>query len=136
VYTVEITASYADGTAATDEFSYTLTPCVMTPVAITDVSYDIYSGSSTFTVDAFTLSGGHCPDPTYTAVESGDVTLPTFLTNFDGPTLTFTIESDLNTDQGPYVIELTGEYVDGTTASITFNLELVPCVITVVPLDD
>ena len=58
------------------------------------------------------------------------------MTNFDGPTLTFTIESDLNTDQGPYVIELTGEYIDGTTASITFNLELVPCVITVVPLDD
>ena len=68
-YTIEITAEYADGTSATDSFDWVVTPCVMTPAAITDVSFDIYSGSSTFTVDAFTLSGGHCPAPDYTAIE-------------------------------------------------------------------
>ena len=68
-YTIEVTAAYTDGTSVTDSFDYVLTSCDMTPVAITDVSYDIYSGSTTFTVDAFTLSSGHCPFPTYTAVE-------------------------------------------------------------------
>ena len=68
-YTIEVTAEYADGTSVTDSFDYVLTSCDMTPVAITDVSYDIYSGSTTFTVAAFALSGTHCPDPTYTALE-------------------------------------------------------------------
>ena len=68
-YTIEVTAEYADGTFVTDSFDYVLTPCLMTPNAITDVTYDIYSGSGTFAVTGFTMSGAHCPDPTYSALE-------------------------------------------------------------------
>ena len=68
-YTIEVKAEYTDGTFVTDSFDYVLTSCDMTPVAITDVSYDIYSASTTFTVAGFSMSGGHCPDPTYTALE-------------------------------------------------------------------
>ena len=89
----------------------------MTPAAITDVNYDIYSTSTTFTVTGFSLSGGHCPDPTYTSVEQSQAGLPTFITNFDGPTLTFTIDSSDNTEAATYIIELTGTYADGTTAT-------------------
>ena len=55
---------------------------------------------------------------------------------FDGPSLTFTIESNTNIDAATYIIELTGDYADGTTATIGFNLILDPCVITVEPAVD
>ena len=116
-YTIEVTASYADGTSVIDLFDYTLNSCDLTGVAITDVNYDIYSSSTTFTVSGFTLSDASCPDPTYTSVEQSQAGLPTFITNFDGPTLTFTIDSSDNTEAATYIIELTGEYADGTTAT-------------------
>ena len=81
--------------------------------------YDIYTGPIGYTVTPFSLSGGHCPDPTYTAtdVTTTPVALPLSWLTFDDSTMIFTAESSDNGDVGTYTIEITASYPDGTTVS-------------------
>jgi len=104
---------------------------VVAPIAQTHI---IFTGNEDYTFDPFTLSGGHCPTPTYTAVEQGQAVLPPSWLTFDDATRTFSADSNDNADAGTYTIEITAEYADGTTVSDLFDYTLTDCTMTPVAI--
>ena len=97
-----------------------------------DKTYEIYSGSTTFSVEGFTKASATCPDFTYSAVKQGSGSLPTGVT-FDAVTRTFTINSSDDNDDGVFTIEVTGMFTGGTLANsndykkVTFSLTMLSC---------
>jgi len=93
--TIEVTAELADGTSETVSFDIVIDPCTIVTVGQTNQYYIVFSGTTTFGITPFTMTGALCPQPTYSAVEDGSVVLPTWLA-FNAGTTTFTLDSALN----------------------------------------
>lgn len=94
IYVIELTGVYADGTTVTTTFNLDLVPCVITLVPLIDQTHEIYSGQTDYAFTPFTISGTHCPDPTYTATDTTNTQpLPLSWLTFDDTTHTFSADS-------------------------------------------